>query len=88
MFAFKNCTLLLIFFLKQSDGIFYQEKRLCCEFKLSPTMHLKLQEDMSVQRFDGSVSSKSDAHQMLKNMVTMRIDRVYDMLIKKGIGSP
>jgi len=46
-----------------------------------------MQEDLSVQMIAGNVSSKSDAHQMLKNVDTIKIDRVYDMLIKKGIGS-
>lgn len=50
-------------------------------------MYLKMQEDLSVQMIAGSVSSKTGAHQMFKNMDTMKIDRVYDMLIKKGIGS-
>ncbi|AES64520.2 transcriptional adapter ADA2b [Medicago truncatula] len=64
------------------------EKRLCCELRLSPTVYLKMQEDMSVQMIAGNISSKSDGRQMFKNMDTMKIDRVYDMLIKKGIGSP
>jgi transcriptional adapter 2-alpha len=51
-------------------------------------MYLKMQEDLSVQMIAGSVSSKTGAHQMFKNMDTMKIDRVFDMLIKKGIGSP
>jgi len=47
-----------------------------------------MQEDLSVQMIAGSVSSKSGARHMFKNMDHMKIDRVYDMLIKKGIGSP
>lgn len=50
-------------------------------------MYLKMQEQLSVQMIAGNVSAKSDAHQLFK-MDTMKIDRVYDMLIKKGIGSP
>lgn len=46
-----------------------------------------MQEDMSVQMIAGNVSSKADAREMFK-MDTMKVDMVYDMLIKKGIGSP
>lgn len=46
-----------------------------------------MQENLSVQMIVGSVSSMFDAHQMFK-MDTMKIDRVHDMLIMKGIGSP
>lgn len=71
-----------------ADLLSEAEKRLCCELRLPPTVYLKMQEDLSVQMIAGNVSSKSDAHQMFKNMDTIKIDRVYDMLIKKGIGSP
>ena len=64
-----------------------QEKRLCCELRLPPTVYLKMQEQLSLQILSGTISSKSDAHQLFK-MDTIKIDRVYDMLIKKGIASP
>ncbi|KEH22976.1 putative transcription factor MYB/SANT family [Medicago truncatula] len=63
------------------------EKRLCCELGLPPTVYLKMQEDLSIQMIAGNVSSKSDAHRMFQ-MDTMKVDMVYDMLIKKGFGSP
>jgi transcriptional adapter 2-alpha len=59
-------------FLKPPDVIFYQEKHLCCKLRLSPSMYLKMQEDMSVQMIARSVSSKFDVHQMFKNMDIMR----------------
>lgn len=70
-----------------ADLLSEPEKRLCCELKLPPAMYLKMQQHLSVQMLAGNVTSKSEAHQMF-NMDAMIVDRVYDMLIKKGIGSP
>ncbi|XP_004486337.1 transcriptional adapter ADA2b isoform X2 [Cicer arietinum] len=70
-----------------TDLLSEPEKRLCSELRLPPAVYLKMQEQLSIQMIAGNVTSKSDAHQMFK-MDTMKIDRVYDMLIKKGIGSP
>ncbi|KAG4945997.1 hypothetical protein JHK82_042049 [Glycine max] len=70
-----------------ADLLSEPEKRLCCELRLPPAMYLKMQEQLSLQILAGTVTAKSDAHQLFK-MDAMKIDRVYDMLIKKGIGSP
>lgn len=70
-----------------ADLLSEPEKRLCCELRLPPVMYLKMQEQLSLQMLAGTVSAKSDAHHLFK-MDAMKIDRVYDMLIKKGIGSP
>lgn len=70
-----------------ADLLSEPEKRLCCELRLPPAIYLKMQEQLSLQILAGTVSAKSDAHQLFK-MDAMKIDRVYDMLIKKGIGSP
>lgn len=87
-FHFKSVHCFLYFcFLKPSIVLFCQEKRLCCELGLPPTVYLKMQEDLSIQMIAGNVSSKSDAHRMFQ-MDTMKVDMVYDMLIKKGFGSP
>jgi len=75
-----------ICFLKPLAVMLCQEKRLCCELGLPPTVYLKMQEDLSVQMIAGNVSSKSDAHRMFQ-MDTVKVDMVYDMLIKKGFGS-
>jgi len=84
---FQTAHFFLFCFLKPLAVMFCQEKRLCCELGLAPTVYLKMQEDLSVQMIAGNVSSKSDAHRMFQ-MDTMKVDMVYDMLIKKGIGSP
>ncbi|KAL5140610.1 Transcriptional adapter ADA2b [Glycine soja] len=70
-----------------ADLLSESEKRLCCELRLPPAMYLKMQEQLSLQILAGTVTAKSDAHQLFK-MDAMKIDRVYDILIKKGIGSP
>ncbi|XP_061344329.1 transcriptional adapter ADA2b isoform X1 [Gastrolobium bilobum] len=70
-----------------ADLLSEPEKRLCCDMRLPPAIYLKMQEQLSLQILGGTVSAKSDAHQLFK-MDTIKIDRVFDMLIKKGIGSP
>ncbi|KAK7245974.1 hypothetical protein RIF29_40830 [Crotalaria pallida] len=70
-----------------ADLLSEPEKRLCCELRLPPAIYLKMQERLSLEILSGNVSSKSDAHQLFK-MDSIKVDRVYDMLIKKGIGSP
>jgi transcriptional adapter 2-alpha len=86
-FHLKTQRCFLICFLKSSVVIFCQEKRLCCELRMAPSMYLKMQEQLSVQMITGAVTSKSEARQMFKMEDPVKIDRVYDMLIKKGIGS-
>ena len=65
----------------------WQEKRLCSETRLPPRIYLKMQEIMSVQIFSGNITKKTDAHHLFK-IDPSRIDRVYDMLVKKGIAQP
>ncbi|KAE9591529.1 putative transcription regulator Homeodomain-LIKE family [Lupinus albus] len=69
----------------EADLLSEPEKHLCYELRLIPAIYLKMQEQLSLQILSGIVSSKSDAHQLF-HMDPMKIDRVYDMLIKKGIG--
>lgn len=61
-----------------------QEKLLCREMRLSPHDYLKIQEDMTTQILCGNINKKSDAHNLFQ-MEPVKIDRVYDMLLKKGI---
>lgn len=63
------------------------EKRLCHEIKIPPQLYLKMQEMISVKVFSGDVTSNADAH-CLFNMEPTKIDRVYNMLIRKGIAPP
>jgi transcriptional adapter 2-alpha len=64
-----------------------QEKRLCGEIRLPPPHYLKMQEIMSIEIINGTVTKKSDAHHLFK-IEASKIDRVYDMLVKKGIAQP
>ncbi|XP_059438872.1 transcriptional adapter ADA2b-like [Corylus avellana] len=63
------------------------EKQLCCKIQLAPPLYLKMQEIMSIEIINGSVTKKSDAHHLFK-LEANKIDRVYDMLVKKGIAQP
>ncbi|KAJ8770441.1 hypothetical protein K2173_017932 [Erythroxylum novogranatense] len=63
------------------------EKRLCSEIKLSPPLYLKMQEVMTKEIFSGNVAKKSDAYPLFK-IEPIKVDRVYDMLVKKGIAPP
>lgn len=65
----------------------WQEKRLCSEIRLPPHIYLKMQEVITVEICSGNVSKKSDAHNLFK-IEPGKIDRVYDMLVKKGIALP
>ncbi|KDP29296.1 hypothetical protein JCGZ_19399 [Jatropha curcas] len=63
------------------------EKRLCHEIKLPPPLYLKMQEVMTKEIFSGNVTKKSDAHPLFK-LESSKVDRVYDVLVKKGIAQP
>ncbi|PIM97221.1 hypothetical protein CDL12_30311 [Handroanthus impetiginosus] len=60
------------------------EKQLCQEIRLSPHHYLKLQEDMTTHIMYGNITKKSDAYSFFQ-MEPAKIDKVYDMLSKKGI---
>ncbi|KAF9664382.1 hypothetical protein SADUNF_Sadunf16G0012800 [Salix dunnii] len=60
------------------------EKLLCCEIHLPPPVYLKMQEVMTKEIFSGNITKKSDAQPLFK-IEASKVDRVYDMLVKKGI---
>lgn len=64
-----------------------QEKRLCTEIRIPPHVYLNMQQVMSVEIFKGKVTKKTDAHQLFQ-MESSKVDRVYDMLVRKGIAAP
>ncbi|XP_021831703.1 transcriptional adapter ADA2 [Prunus avium] len=70
-----------------SDLLSEAEKRLCSEIRLPPPVFLKMQEVISIEIFSGNASKKSDVHHLFK-IEPSKIDRVYDMLVKKGITQP
>lgn len=63
------------------------EKQLCHETKIPPHLYLKMQETISVKIFSGNVTSNLDAHSLF-DIEPEKIDRIYDMLIRKGIAPP
>lgn len=63
------------------------EKRLCSEIRLPPPLYLMMLQIISEEIFNGNVSKKADAHRLFK-IEPSKIDRVYDMLVKKGIAAP
>lgn len=68
----------------KADLLSESEKRLCGEIKIPPSEYLKMQEVMSIKILSGNITKKSDAYPYF-NIEPPRVDRVYDMLVKKGI---
>ncbi|XP_051135733.1 transcriptional adapter ADA2-like isoform X3 [Andrographis paniculata] len=61
------------------------EKQLCEEIKILPTHYLNMLQTLSMGVLNGSVTKKSDAHGLFTVVDPGKVDRVYDMLIRKGI---
>nr|GEV47302.1 transcriptional adapter ADA2-like isoform X1 [Tanacetum cinerariifolium] len=68
-----------------ADLLSEAEKRLCTEIKVLPAHYLNMLEKLSIEILNGHISQKSDAHRLF-NVDPNKVDRVYDMLLKKGIG--
>ncbi|KAM3345185.1 transcriptional adapter ADA2b isoform X1 [Capsicum galapagoense] len=60
------------------------EKQLCREIRLSPHHYLRMQEVLTIQIYSGNITRKSDAYPLFQIEAT-KVDRVYDMLLKKGV---
>lgn len=60
-----------------------QEKQLCGEIRILPTHYLNILETLSTGILSGNITKKSDAHGLF-NVDPSKVDRVYDMLVKKG----
>ncbi|XP_044461490.1 transcriptional adapter ADA2b-like isoform X1 [Mangifera indica] len=60
------------------------EKRLCCEIRLPSPLYLRMQEIISREVFSGNVTKKADVYHLFK-IEANKVDRVYDMLVKKGL---
>ncbi|KAK1317434.1 Transcriptional adapter ADA2 [Acorus calamus] len=59
------------------------EQQLCIQCRLIPSQYLKMQESLVTEAMKGNVLKKSDARQLFK-VDPSKVDRVYDMVIKKG----
>lgn len=63
------------------------EKQLCRDIKMPPPIYMKLQQLLAIKIFSGEISSISDARRLFR-MEPSKIDRIYEMLVKKGIAPP
>lgn len=61
-----------------------QEKKLCDEMRILPAHYLNMSQTMSMGIFNGNITKKSDAHGLF-NVDPNKIDKVYEMLVKKGL---
>lgn len=60
------------------------EKQLCGEIRILPTHYLNMLQTMSMGILSGNLTKKTDAHGLF-NVDPGKVDKVYEMLIKKGI---
>ncbi|XVF03017.1 hypothetical protein REPUB_Repub04eG0224300 [Reevesia pubescens] len=60
------------------------EKHLCREIRILPSHYLSMLQTLSVEIIKGNISKTSDAHNLFK-VEPSKVDRVYDMLVIKGI---
>ncbi|CAH9072812.1 unnamed protein product [Cuscuta epithymum] len=67
-----------------ADLLSDHEKQLCGEIRLLPTHYLNIMETLSTGVLSGNITKKGDAHRLF-NVDPSKVDRVYDMLIKKGL---
>ncbi|KAK6117810.1 hypothetical protein DH2020_048437 [Rehmannia glutinosa] len=67
-----------------ADILSEAEKQLCGEMRILPTHYLNMLQTMSMGILSGNLTKKSDAHGLF-NVDPSKVDKVYDMLIKKGI---
>ncbi|KAK9089871.1 hypothetical protein Scep_028953 [Stephania cephalantha] len=67
-----------------ADLLSETEEKLCRETKLLPSHYLKMLEVMTKEIFNGNISKKPDAYRFF-HVEPSKVDRVYDMLVRKGI---
>lgn len=60
---------------------------MCNETRILPVHYLKMLEILTSEIKKGQIKKKSDAYSFF-NVEQSKVDRVYDMLIQKGIGEP
>ncbi|KAA8535454.1 hypothetical protein F0562_030457 [Nyssa sinensis] len=61
-----------------------ENKQLCDEIRIPPSHYLNMLQTMSIGVLNGNITKKLDAHALFK-VDPSKVDRVYDMLVKKGI---
>jgi len=61
-----------------------QEIKLCNEIRMLPPIFLNITRIMQLEISKGRVTKKSDAYPLFK-FSPSKIDRIYDMLVEKGV---
>ncbi|XP_057542670.1 transcriptional adapter ADA2-like [Amaranthus tricolor] len=67
-----------------ADMLSESEKKLCGEIRILPSHYFNMLQTLSIEVMKGTIVKKSDAHSLFQ-VDPKKIDRVYDMLVKKGI---
>lgn len=62
-----------------------QEKKMCNEIRILPVHYFKMLETLTSEIKKGQIKKKSDAYSFFK-VEPSKVDKVYDLLIQKGIG--
>ncbi|KAM1240246.1 hypothetical protein EV1_045386 [Malus domestica] len=67
-----------------ADLLSETEQRLCSEIRILPSNYLNMLQTISTEIVNGNVKKQADAHRLFK-VQPSKVDRVYDMLVKKGM---
>ncbi|KAL3502621.1 hypothetical protein ACH5RR_037070 [Cinchona calisaya] len=67
-----------------ADLLSEAEKQLCGEIRILPSHYLNMLQTMSMGILSESITKNSDAHGLF-NVDPTKVDKVYDMLVRKGI---
>ncbi|KAB2613456.1 transcriptional adapter ADA2a-like, partial [Pyrus ussuriensis x Pyrus communis] len=67
-----------------ADLLSETEQRLGSEFRILPSHYLNMLQTISTEIVNGNVKKQADAHRLFK-VEPSKVDRVYDMLVKKGM---
>lgn len=67
-----------------ADELSEDEKQLCGDIRILPIHYLNMVQTMTTEISNGNVTKSSDAHTLFK-VDPEKIDKVFDMLIRKGI---
>lgn len=67
-----------------ADELSEDEKQLCGDIRILPTHYLNMVQTMTREISNGNVTKSSDAHTLFK-VDPEKINKVFDMLIRKGI---
>lgn len=65
---------------------YLQEKQLCREIRIIPSHYLKMLQTIATEVWNGNVTKKTDAHSLFM-VDPSKVDKVYDMVVEKGITS-